>query len=116
MKNDLAEMRPPTEPKPTAQALAAAIAINTRTHAILKEMGVNTGDLDNECHRLTAQIIDFHSDIPMLLGALSHVRRSLQTQLLFWEQCAAKTKTQLARDMVELCQVSIAIIDTASTP
>lgn len=114
MKNDLHEMQ--KQPEPTAQAMAAAIAINTRTDEILKEMGVNAGEMDTECHRLTAQMIDERANIPMLLGALERSRALAQTQLDFWEMCHANTKTDFAKHMAELCRLSIAIINTASTP
>lgn len=113
MKNDLHEMK--KQPEPTAQAMAAAIAINTKTDAILKHMGVPTGPMDDECHRLTAQMIDHHANIPLLLGALERSKAIQQTQLVFWEKCHASTNTDFAKNMAELCRLSIAIIDTAST-
>lgn len=118
MKNDLHEMqKQPSQPEPTAQALAAAIAINTKTDAILKHMGVPTGPMDDECHRLTAQMIDYHAEIPMLLSSLALVRDTLTAQLLFWTKASEKTGTPMSKDMAELCRASIAIIDTAtSTP
>ena len=116
MKNDLHEIKKqPSQPEPTAQAMLAAIAINTKTDAILKEMGVPTGEMDAECHRLTAEVIDERANIPMLLGALERSKAVQQTQLAFWEKSHASTKTDFAKNMAELCRLSIAIIDTATS-
>ena len=117
MKNDLAEMRPPTEPKPTAQAMNAAVAINSRIDSILGYMGVeNKGVMDPESHKVTARMIDAHSNLPLLIDALAHARSTLETQLAFWSKASAATNTKMARDMAELCQVTIALIDNTTKP
>jgi hypothetical protein len=108
-------MHPPTEPEPTAQAMSAAIVINNRFDDVLKHMGVDRGVMGPAHHRLTAQLIDLHSNIPILIEALTKTRFTLETQLLFWNKASAASGTETARDMAELCRVTIQVIDAATT-
>ena len=121
MKDDLKEMNEsrPKLPAPTAQALAAAQAINQSMDRCLRAIGIDPGPLTGKSHQMTALLIDSETNLPLLLDALRQVRNILDTHAQFWTQLqahatAGDNSKEVAGKMVELCKVGQLIIDNAT--
>jgi hypothetical protein len=64
---------------PTAISMRAAIALNTKTDALLRRLGINAGPLTKANHVTTAKIIDHEACVPDLLAVLQSTLDLLET-------------------------------------
>jgi hypothetical protein len=79
---------------PTAPAMRAARAINTKTDRILRELGLNPGEMTEENHTTTAEIIDREAGILNLIESLEACRPFIAGRSLIARVDAALAKAK----------------------